>query len=135
MNRSFSLAALALGAFLAAPAQAHHSFAMFDSAKQIEIEGTIKEFAWTNPHVGIYVVVAPKDGKPETVWTIEATSPGNLSRMGWNKTTFKPGDRVKMTIRPLRTGEPGGAFSRALIVDTGKEVTMKNELPPDAGKY
>ena len=132
MNRLLSLAALAVG--LAGPAQAHHSFAMFDSAKQIEIEGTVKEFAWTNPHVGIYIVAAPKDGKPETVWTIEATSPGNLSRMGWNKGTFKPGDRVKMTIRPLRSGEPGGAFSKATLLDSGKEVTMRNEYPPDAGK-
>jgi hypothetical protein len=132
MNRT--VAALIAGIALTAPAEAHHSFAMFDSARQLDIEGTIKEFAWTNPHVAIYIAAAPKDGKPETVWTIEATSPGNLSRMGWNKNTFKPGDRVKMTIRPLRTGEPGGAFSKAVMLDTGKEVTMKNELPPDAGK-
>ena len=132
MKRFLTLAGFA--ACLAEPALAHHSFAMFDSNNQIELEGTIKQFDWVNPHVGIYVAAKPVAGKPESVWTIEATSPGNLTRMGWNKNTFKPGDRVKMTIRPLRSGEPGGAFSKATLLDTGKDVTMKNEYPPGAGK-
>ena len=125
--KRFLSTALVIGAALTAPAQAHHSFAMFDSNNQIDIEGTIKEFAWTNPHVAIYVAAKPVAGKPDAVWAIEATSPGNLTRMGWSKGTFKPGDRVKMTIRPLRSGEPGGAFSKAIMVDTGKEVLLKNE--------
>ncbi len=32
---------------------AHHSYAMFDTDKSVEIEGTVKEFQWTNPHCWI----------------------------------------------------------------------------------
>ncbi|MGZ3276158.1 MAG: DUF6152 family protein, partial [Caulobacteraceae bacterium] len=32
----------------AAPAFAHHSFAMFDNQKNVTLEGTVKEFQWTN---------------------------------------------------------------------------------------
>ncbi|MGZ3275851.1 MAG: DUF6152 family protein, partial [Caulobacteraceae bacterium] len=32
-------------------ASAHHSFAMFDNARKIDVKGTVKEVQWTNPHV------------------------------------------------------------------------------------
>jgi hypothetical protein len=37
---------------LAAPAFAHHSFAMFDPPEGREHHGTVAEYEWTNPHVG-----------------------------------------------------------------------------------
>jgi hypothetical protein len=37
-------------ALFAIPAVAHHSFAMFDAEKISTLEGTLKEFEWTNPH-------------------------------------------------------------------------------------
>ena len=101
---------------------AHHSFAMFDSSKTVSIEGTVKEFAWKNPHVILWVATPAKDGKPEGLWSIETTSPGNLTRAGWTRRTFNPGDRVKVEARPLRNGETGGQYVRATLTDTGKVV-------------
>ena len=104
------------------PAYAHHSFAMFDYTKSVTMEGTVKEFSWTNPHVVLWVVANPKDGQPEQIWSLETTSPGNLTRAGWTKHTFNPGDRVRVEFAPLRSGETGGSFKRAILTDTGKEV-------------
>jgi len=123
MNRFVTfLAAISLPVLFTQAALAHHSFAMFDLTKTVTIEGTVKEFAWTNPHVILWVVAAPKDGQPEQVWSLESTSPGNLKRIGWTKRTFNPGDRVRVDFSPLRSGETGGAFKHALLIDTGKEV-------------
>ncbi|HTL68355.1 MAG TPA: DUF6152 family protein, partial [Lacunisphaera sp.] len=49
----------ALGALaIAAPAAAHHSFAMFDQQKIMTLDGTVHEFQWTNPHAFLEVDVA-----------------------------------------------------------------------------
>ena len=107
----------------AAGASAHHTGTMYDTKKPIAIEGTVKEFLWINPHSMLWVVVPPKDGKPEEVWQVEATSPGRLTAIGWKKTTFKPGDRVKVECFPLKSGATGGLFRRATFLDTGATVS------------
>ena len=43
-------------------AYAHHSFAMFDAEKKVELEGIVKEFQWTNPHAWIMLNVAGEQG-------------------------------------------------------------------------
>jgi hypothetical protein len=98
---------LALG-LRPAPVSAHHSFAMFDRSAQVTIEGVVKEFQFTNPHSWIQLMVAPPGGGEPREWAIEALSPNVLMRSGWKKNTLKPGDRVKLLINPLRSGEPGG---------------------------
>jgi hypothetical protein len=90
-------------------AQAHHSFAIYDSAHQITIEGTVKEFQWTNPHVWIHVMVKNDKGTEEE-WNVECTSVNFLERRGWSKRTFKAGDKVSITLSPLRDGSKGGSF-------------------------
>jgi Family of unknown function (DUF6152) len=104
-------AAIALAALLAAigPAKAHHSFAMFDQANEIELEGVVKEFKYVAPHTFIVLDVTQKDGTTES-WTLEGVSPGDLARDGWSKTSLKPGDEIKVRIAPLRSGAPGGAW-------------------------
>ncbi len=71
-------AALALGG----SALAHHSFAMFDADKTVELEGTVKEFQWTNPHSWLQVMVVYEAGL-EFEWSLELGSPGSLARNGW----------------------------------------------------
>lgn len=100
------MVALLAMAFLGAspPAWVHHSGAMFDRTKVIEISGVVKEFAWTNPHSSFKVEVQ------EQLWSIEMNGTSNLVHEGWKKTTIKPGDKVTVTINPLRDGRPGGWF-------------------------
>ena len=103
--------ALAAGA-LSGPAQAHHSFAMFDQTRQVTVTGTVKEFQWTNPHAFIEVIDA--SGK---LWSVELNSPNNLIRQGWKRTAMKPGDKVSVIINPLRDGAAGGLFDAVTLPD------------------
>jgi hypothetical protein len=112
---SIALASIASLA-LSAPAFAHHSGAMFDRDKELKLEGTIKSFGWTNPHSWIEINVTDTQGQVET-WGVECNSPNNLARMGWRSTSFKPGDKVTISIHPLRTGERGGSFMKAVFAD------------------
>lgn len=104
-------------------AWAHHSFAMFDFARVVTIKGTVKEFQWANPHVILWVEPEPKDGAKPAPWFAELTSPGNLTRVGWDKRVFKGGDRIELVVHPLRDGKLGGAFKQATLLDTGKVWT------------
>lgn len=105
------------------PARAHHSFAMFDFTTSSTLKGTVKEFRWTNPHVTLLVAAAPKAGEAEQDWSMELTSPGNLTRIGWSRQSFKPGDRIELEFNPLRDGRHGGAFKKATLLDTGQVLT------------
>jgi hypothetical protein len=103
------------------PAWVHHSGAMFDSAKEQTIVGTITEFNWTNPHSSFKVSVPAADGK-EDVWAVEMNGPQNLVHAGWKRTTIKAGDKVTVVVHPLRDGKPGGSFVSIVLPD-GKKLT------------
>lgn len=106
---------LVVTAALAVPAYGHHSFAMFDFNNTVKFNATVKEFRWTNPHVVLLVEGSPKPGAPPEVWSMELTSPGNLTRMGWTRKSFKPGDHIELQFNPLRDGKHGGAFKEAKL--------------------
>lgn len=113
-----------------APAAAHHSANMFDPQKEVVLDGTIKEFQWTNPHIWIQVLVA--DAKGATVeWSVEGGSPNLVGRQGWKRNSFKPGDKVVMKIRPMRNGDPGGSFVSATFAD-GRTLGGTQGAPPPA---
>lgn len=97
-------------------ALAHHSGAAFDTTKSVTISGTITEFNWTNPHSSFKVEVMGADGKPE-IWAIEMNAPQNLIPQGWKRTTLKPGDKVTVTVRPMRNGSPGGSYMSIKLAD------------------
>jgi hypothetical protein len=103
-------------AAIAAPAFAHHSFAMFDSDKTVTLNGTVKEFEWTNPHSWIRINVADANGT-ERQWAIEMGSPAQIAGRGWKSDTIKPGDKIGLTIHPLKDGSRGGQFMSASLPD------------------
>jgi hypothetical protein len=104
--RALSLAGVAVALF-SAPALAHHSFAMFDADKTVEITGTVKDFQWTNPHSWLQVVVTDDKGQ-SAEWSLEMGSPGGLARQGWKPKTVAAGDKVTVRIHPLKDGSSGG---------------------------
>ena len=95
-------------------AMAHHSFAMFDQEHPIEIVGTVTEFKYTSPHCYIFLDVKGDDGTT-TNWNLEGGAPSLLVRDGWSSKSIKPGDELRMTIDPLRSGAPGGAWQATQI--------------------
>ena len=105
------------------PAYAHHSFAVYDRSKLLTLNGNVKSFQWTNPHCVIWVLVQPEGGGEPQEWTIETTSPGVLTRGGWNRNSVKPGDRVAVDYFPLRDGSHGGGLKSVTLVDTGQKLS------------
>jgi hypothetical protein len=108
-KKMLALAGFAAVALAAAPAFAHHSFAMFDSTKNVTLEGTIKEFQWTNPHSWVQIVAKDSSGK-DVEYSIEGGSPNGLARQGWKRTSLKPGDKAVLVMHPLKDGTAGGSL-------------------------
>ena len=124
MNRlnKFGIAALVIASMtLTVPvAMAHHSGVEFDTAKVVELTGTIKEFQFKNPHSWVQVLVA--DGKGSTVeWSLEWGSPNALGREGYRPSTFPVGAKVTVRLNPMKNGSPAGAFLGAKLED-GKTI-------------
>jgi hypothetical protein len=125
MKKHFDIAAIlaAVLVLLAGPqpAAAHHSAAMFDASKILVVNATIKEVRWTNPHVNLLVFGSVNEGDAPTDWLLETTSPGRLIRLGWMRTSMRPGDRVQVEIHPLSGGElHGGSIQKITSIETGK---------------
>jgi hypothetical protein len=111
---------------------AHHSFAMFDSSKETSVQGTVKEFQWTNPHSFIELTT-PNDAGGTDLWSVELNSPNNLKRQGWRSTSIKPGDKVTLKFNPLRDGRRGGLFINVTLPDgTVLGDPTRRGAPPNA---
>ena len=118
------LVAFAITVSTSALAVAHHATTMFDRDKVLTITGVVKEVQWTNPHVGIFVTGTLKDGDTPTIWVLEVSSPGNLTRAGgWTRNSVKAGDKVSVDFWPLRNGTKVGYLKKVTLTDTGKFYT------------
>jgi hypothetical protein len=118
--RAIALSFVVCSAVTTGPAVAHHSFAMYDSTKQITLVGVVKEFQWTNPHVWIQVIVPNPAGVQEE-WGVECTSVNFMTRRGFSRRTLKPGDAISVTISALKDGSHGGSF---------RSINNLNGAPP-----
>lgn len=95
---------------------AHHSFAMFDTAKRVTMSGTVTGFEWTNPHVYIELDV-PGDKGAVKHWSVELGSPSILMQAGWKFSDVKVNDKITVVLNPLRSGEAGGLLVTATVRD------------------
>jgi hypothetical protein len=103
-------------AMIVAPAFAHHSFAMFDSSKAINMTGIVKEYEWTNPHVWIHIMAADGQNSPRE-WSFEMQSVQQDSAAGWRPDSVKPGDKVTIEFHPLKDGSRGGQLMSATLAN------------------
>jgi Family of unknown function (DUF6152) len=91
------------------PAVAHHSIAMFDREHPVQLTGVVREFKFVNPHALIVLEVAGKDAQP-VIWNLEGDSSNSLNWAGWSSGSLRPGDEVRLTVEPLRSGAHGGGW-------------------------
>jgi hypothetical protein len=112
-------------AAMASPGAAHHSLGMFDQQHPIELVGTVQEYRFSSPHTLILLMVTNVDAAP-VVWKLEGNSANSLTWDGWSSRTLRAGDAIRLTIEPLRSGAPGGAW-------TPKKVSFKDGTPIVAG--
>jgi len=122
--RTLILTGLAVS--IAAPALAHHSFAMFDREKAMSVSGVVKEYEWTNPHAWVHVMVTDAGGKA-VEWSFEMQSIAQDTRAGWRADSVKPGDKISVEFHPLKDGTRGGQLMAATLAD-GKRL---GPPPPD----
>jgi len=113
------------------PAAAHHSFAPFDTDREIEITGTVTGFEWSNPHSYVHLDVKGEKGDMEK-WVAELTGLPMLARSGWSRDTVKPGDQV--TVRGYRARD-GRTFMviHTIVLPNGREL-KNGALPPGSFK-
>ena len=94
----------------AGSALAHHSFAMYDRERTVTLSGTVKDYAWTSPHVTIQILADNAKNGVDT-WSIEGSSPPVLARGGWTSNSLHRGDKVSIGVHPRRDGVVGGLLA------------------------
>ena len=97
--------------------QAHHAVAgVYDLNKEIVLQGVLKKLNFTNPHASIELTVPNPDGT-FTDWVLTTASITTLTREGINKTSMKPGEKLKVTILPAKNGHPVGFIRNLTLGD------------------
>ena len=115
----FTLFALVVSLLVAShPAAAHHGAAAFenDPAKRLVLKGTVTEWIWANPHTFLQFDVKGEDGQ-QVHWVVEASNPPDMQNRGWTNKSFKAGDEVTVTVRPVKTGRPVGSIIQVQFAD------------------
>ena len=118
------LASVSLVVLFTLTASAHHSTAIYDSANPVELRGTVVEWKFTNPHCIIRLEVTNDKGE-KVIWSLEGGNTAGLFRQGWTPETLKAGDKILITVRPLRSGAPGGNYSNVRWEKDGSRVNPK----------
>jgi hypothetical protein len=122
-TKFLSFFALTAGLLMvAAPIFAHHGAAVYETKKLTTLKGTVTEFQFMNPHTAILFDVTDANGKVEK-WTGEAASLTTMSRLGWTKTLFKPGDQITVTGNCAKNGSHAIRL-RKIVLPNGKETVM-----------
>jgi hypothetical protein len=111
-------------------ALAHHSTAIYDNENPVELAGTVVEWQFVNPHTFIVLEVANEATGEKVVWSVEGGNTAGLFRRGWTPNTLKPGDQIIVTVRPLRSGAPGGNYSNVRWPD-GRPVDPRPGNGPE----
>jgi len=91
---------------VALTAWAHHSHGNYNMTGYTEVEGTVTEVYWINPHAWMYVDVVNAQGETES-WAMEAAGSTTLTRGGIDKDEVKPGDKIRVRCHPSRDGSNG----------------------------
>ena len=94
---------LACGLLLGAlTADAHHSISgMYDTRRDVRVEGVVTQFEFINPHAFLTLDVRDTGGATQR-WRVELDDRGELSDIGMTAQTLQPGDSVIVVGSPAR---------------------------------
>ena len=120
------------GLLLTSTTEAHHSAAVFDTEKEIELRGVVVDFKLRSPHSSFVVDarVFSKDGAPlddhVVRWEVESESVPVLRSYGIDAGTFETGDPITLRVAPHRDSTFRFAHSLAIVDAFGVEYVMAN---------
>jgi hypothetical protein len=122
-SRWSRLALVLCVASLAAPAaEAHHSFAMYDTTVSLNVTGRLTRFVPGANHAQLIFEVLGPDGQPRldaegkpVVWGIETGPAAMIARQGVTVKDFPEGTIISVTLNPLRDGREFGVQAGSII--------------------
>jgi hypothetical protein len=124
-NNAFVTVLAATLVLAAVPAWAHHGDAGRYEDNVVVMKGTVVEMQLITPHSIVVFDVTDDSGKT-TRWQAEMNGRAlMIKNFGWTTSTLKPGDKITLTGRRVKSGAPYmNLTDRANIVmtDTGKEL-------------
>ena len=88
---------------VSAPLFAHHAGSLYDREHPVTLTGTVTKYLMINPHAQVHFEVKDENGNVAT-WVAETAGPQRLLRVGWNKNTLKPGDKITVTGAQFKDG-------------------------------
>src|SRR5262252_1130926 len=116
----------------AASLSAHHSTVAYSLEPIMLKNATITKVLWAHPHIVLTFTV--KEAKGELItWSTESGSPGSVARVGWNRNSVKPGDKVTIELFPSKNGAHVGRLKRVIFPD-GHEL-LDTQSNPDSLKH
>jgi hypothetical protein len=117
------LSALALVVALGSTASAHHSAVQYDFTKSATITGVVQKFQAINPHMRLTLRVTDEKGTRDL--EIEGHSTNNMYRAGYRDGMIKFGDKIIVTVAPLRDGSEGG-YMVAAVTASGQRFGLQS---------
>lgn len=117
------LAALAIASIIGTPAQAHHSFAMYDMRNVKVFTGVVTRVDPAANHLAIFFapmneerknVLRDEDGEP-IVWSVEMQGSAAMARQGVSVNSFPAGTVFSVGLHALRNGENAGSREGGLF--------------------
>jgi len=99
---------------------AHHSTVAYAENSIVLKNATITKVLWASPHIILTFDVKEARGAA-TGWSLETGSPGSVARVGWNRNSVKPGDKVTIELYPSRNGAHVGRLKKVIFPD-GREL-------------
>ncbi len=114
-----------LGVALSTTANAHHAANAAFTTNMIEVEGTVTEFNFTNPHVNIYFDVVGEAG--DTIsWMASGSAANLLRRQGWTAETIQSGQYLRISGREARNGVPMVTMGSIIELDSASHTLVRN---------
>ena len=115
---------------------AHHgSNVSYQLDKTITVTGTVTEWEFVNPHPQIYFDLKNEQGAVEH-WAVELLpTPSMMKNMkvGWTRTTMKPGDKIKLVCNPSRVAGAKACLAKELEIN-GTAWPVSPGAPAPGGK-
>ncbi|HUF73976.1 MAG TPA: DUF6152 family protein [Gammaproteobacteria bacterium] len=126
----------AAAALVILPAQAHHSFAMYDMRQTQVFTGVVDGIDPAPNHLSINFavmneernnVIRDENGEP-IFWSVEMGGSAAMARQGVSVNSFPRGTVFSVALHPLRNSEPGGSREGAMF-------RCPDGVRPEPGKH